>query len=182
MQAETYLSVFTLIYSTHLTPDVDERPELLVVKQTLEEQLQGGGTSCLSCCSQKSRLGTHPAPVERPGKVISCSQRKNSNRRLGVHLQLIECGQDPPHLQRHTQSISYRDDGVLATEVDYKGAESHRAVTSTGEDPQVWHFAIQLQPGHSKSEAHRKVKDDAENCSSYTHKKIRDFTRQLVLI
>lgn len=142
----------TLISETRLTRDVDERPELLVVKQTL----QGGGPPT-SCCSQKSRLGTHPTPVERPGKVISCSQRKNSDRRLGVHLQLIERGQDPPHLQAHTELKPQRR---RATEGGYKAAESHRAVTSTGQDPQVWHFAIQLQP----DEAHSKVRNDAENC------------------
>lgn len=25
--------------------------------------------------------------------------------------------------------------------------EAHRAVAAAGEDPQIWHFAIQLQPG-----------------------------------
>lgn len=90
-----YLSLFYLLYFIFkvmfLSHESRCGPELQVferTKQTLNEQLQGGGTAT-SCRSQKSRLGTHPAPVERPGEVISCSQRKNSDRRLGVHLQLI---------------------------------------------------------------------------------------------
>lgn len=105
-----YLSLFcvmhTLIYYILLSLESWCGPELQVfkrTKQTLNEQLQGGGTAT-SCRSQKSRLGTHPTPVERPGEVISCSQRKNSDRRLGAHLQLIQSGKDPPHLQRDTQS------------------------------------------------------------------------------
>lgn len=51
-----------------------------------------------SCCSPQRGRGTHPAPVERPGEVISCSQRKDCDGRLGVHLQLVQRGQDPAHL------------------------------------------------------------------------------------
>lgn len=32
--------------------------------------------------------------------------------------------------------------------------ESYRSVTSTGQDPQIWHFTIQLQPDGENSKDH----------------------------
>lgn len=52
--------------------------------------------------------GTHPAPVERPGEVISCSQRKHRHRRLRTHLQLVQRRQDPPDLQRREDEAHRR--------------------------------------------------------------------------
>lgn len=61
-------------------------------------------------------------------------------------------GSTPP-TERHT-NVSYR---TSQWNIRYNGTESHRAVASAGEDPQIWHFAIQLQPGGWKSAQSRIV-------------------------
>lgn len=40
----------------------------------------------------------YPTPVEGSGKVIPSAKGKDSHRRWGAELQLIEDGQDPAHL------------------------------------------------------------------------------------
>lgn len=105
-------------------------------------------TSC--CClwtlQHQSRLETHPTPVERPGEVISCSQRKHGHRRLRTHLQLIQSRQDPPHLRRDgsCRKTSTNESGMKPS------GQSYGAVAAAGQDPQIWHFAIQLQPERTK--------------------------------
>lgn len=123
----------------------------------MDAQAQGGGDKAAGrpAAHGGSRLGTHPAPVERPGEVVSCSQRKNRHRRLWVHLQLVQSGQDPAHLQGDVHTRVSGGCPQRVTRGNDIATQSYRAVPPAGEDAQIWHFAIQLQPDEIPHKAER---------------------------
>lgn len=52
-------------------------------------------------------------------------------------------------MQKNTQIIN----SICLIKADQSNADPYRAVAATGEDPQIWHFSIQLQPENSESGA-----------------------------
>lgn len=41
---------------------------------------------------------TYPTPVQCPGQVIACPQRKDGHRRRWIEAQLVQNGEYPAHL------------------------------------------------------------------------------------